>query len=168
MFAVDMAEGAIVSMCARSQYSAAFAPAYDHRYSDDHAVWQEHHRRLGLRPRERFLFVAKLETSGFAIEFPVDFGASAIHPAVPGSNFPAQGLQVRDSSGTEALPREDADFDFRLIEPTAVSGGVVNCEPVPDLTAELRTVEIGERLSAMDVQVVHYQVDGLSLRVLKG
>jgi hypothetical protein len=29
-------------------------------------------------------------------------------------------LEVGDSSGTEALPRVEADFDFRLIEPASV------------------------------------------------
>jgi len=46
---------------------------------------------------------------------PIDLGAGAVNPAIPGPNFLAQGLQIGDSSGAEALPGEDADFDLRLI-----------------------------------------------------
>jgi hypothetical protein len=84
--------------------------------------------------------IAELATSGFAVKLPVDLGASAIHPAIPRSSFPTQSLEVRDSSGAEALPREDADFDFSLIEPASVSRRVVNGEPVPDFAADLGAV----------------------------
>jgi len=80
--------------------------------------------------------------------------------------FSAQRLEIRDSSGTKALPREDADFDFRLIEPASVGGCVVNREAVPDLIANLHTEDVRQRLAAVDVEVVHDQVDGLCLRVL--
>ena len=36
----------------------------------------------------------------------------------------------------EALPREDPDFDLRLIEPASVSGRVVHGEAVPDFAAD--------------------------------
>ena len=91
--------------------------------------------RPGLRPPERVIFVAKLATSRFPVKLPVDPCASAIHPAIPGSSFPTQSLEVRDFSGAEALPREDAEFDFSLIEPASQSRCVVNGEPVPDLAA---------------------------------
>lgn len=38
---------------------------------------------LGLRPLERFPFVAELAAGGPAVEFPVDFDAVAVHAAVP-------------------------------------------------------------------------------------
>jgi hypothetical protein len=44
----------------------------------------------------------------------VDFDPVAIHPAIPGVSFPAQ-----NSSFAEALPREEADFDFSLVEPAS-------------------------------------------------
>jgi hypothetical protein len=81
----------------------------------------------------------------------VDLGAGAIHPTIPGSAFPAQSLEVRDSPGAEALPREHADFDFGLIEPTSVNGRVVNGESVPDLAADLLAKEIGQGLAVVDV-----------------
>ena len=41
-------------------------------------------------------------------------------------------------------------------------------EAVPDLTAELYTIEIGEGLAAVSIQVIHYQVNGFRRRVLTG
>jgi hypothetical protein len=79
-----------------------------------------------------------------------------------------QNLQVRDSSVAETLPGEDADFDFRLIEPTAVSGGVVHGEPVPDFAADRLAEKIGEGFTVMAIQVVQDQMDGLRFRLLKG
>src|SRR5205814_1124092 len=72
------------------------------------------------------LFITELAPGGFAVEFPVDLGAVAIHPTIPGAAFSTQSLQVGDSSGTEVLPREDSDFDFCLIEPTSMGGCVVH------------------------------------------
>jgi hypothetical protein len=53
--------------------------------------------------------VAEFAPGGAAIELPVDFGPGTIHPAIPRLNLPAQSRQVRNSSGAEALPGEDAD-----------------------------------------------------------
>ena len=71
---------------------------------------------------------------------------------MPGPNLLAQGLQIGNSSGAEALPGEDADFDLRLIEPTSVSGCVVNRESAPDFAADLLAEQVGERLAAMDIR----------------
>ena len=114
------------------------------------------------------LLVAELATGCFAVELPVDSGAVAIHLLVPGSGFPAQSLQLGDSSTSQALPREDTNFDFRLIEPTSVGRRVVNGEAVPDFGADLRAIEVSQGLAAVDIQVIHHQVDGLSFRVLHG
>ena len=113
-----------------------------------------------------FLFVAEFATGGSTVEFPVDLDAVAVHAAVPGSAFPAQRLEIRDSSGTEALPRKEADFDFRLIEPSPVGGHEVNGESVPDLAANPHSEGVRQRLAAVDVEVVHDQMDGVRVRVL--
>ena len=70
--------------------------------------------------RERVLFVTKLAASSFAIELPRDLDAITIHPAIPGLRFPAESLQVGNSSLPQTLPREDPDFDLRLIEPASM------------------------------------------------
>ena len=71
------------------------------------------------------------------VEPPVDLDAITIHPPIPGSRLPAQGFQVGYSSGTQTLPCEHPDFDFRLIERRSMSGRVVNGESVPDFSAHL-------------------------------
>src|SRR5882724_5253811 len=63
------------------------------------------------------------------------------------------------------LPGEDADFDFRLIEPASVLGCVVNGKAVPDLAAHLGAESVLEGFAAMDIEIVHDEVDGLSRRV---
>jgi hypothetical protein len=105
--------------------------------------------------------MAELATSGFAVKLPGDLGASAIDPAIPGSSFPSQSREVRDSSGAGALPQADADFDFNLIEPASVSRRVVHGEPVPDFAPGLGAVPVRQGLAAMRIQVVHHQVDAL-------
>ena len=122
-------------------------------------------RELGLRPRETFSLIAEFTTRGSAVEFPVDRDAVTVHPPVPSFGLSAQPLQIGDSPTTQALPREDADFDLRLIEPTAVSGRVMDGEAIPDFCSHFRAEDGGQRFPAMDVGVVHYQVDGLRFRV---
>src|SRR4051794_21444427 len=41
-------------------------------------------------------------------------------------------------------------------------------EAVPDLAAEFRTVEIREGLAAVDIQVIHYHMNGFGCWVLTG
>jgi hypothetical protein len=67
-----------------------------------------------------------LRRADSAVESPID--AVAVHAAIPCPAFPARRLEIRDSSGAKALPREDADFDFRLVESASVGGGEVNRE----------------------------------------
>ena len=49
-----------------------------------------------------------------------------------------------------------------------MSGRVVDGKSAPDLAAGLRTIEIGRSLAAVDIEVVHHEVDGLSFRILHG
>ena len=82
-------------------------------------------------------FVAELTTSGSAVELPVDLDTVAIHPPVPGFRLLAQSLEIGNSPTPQALPREDPDFDLRLIEPTSVGGRVMDGGGAP-LTAGWR------------------------------
>jgi hypothetical protein len=77
-------------------------------------------------------FVAELSASGFAVELPVDFGASTMDSTIPGAGFTAQGLPMRDAPLTQAWPGKQADFDLRLVEPTSRSGRVMKGEPIPE------------------------------------
>jgi hypothetical protein len=123
---------------------------------------------VGLWPLERFAFVSKLATGGFAVELPVDFDAIPVHPPIPGSRFATQGVKIGDSAATQTLPAEEPDFNLRLIEPTSMLRGVVDREAVPDLGGHLSAENVAERLAVMDIHVIHDQIDGLGLRVLQG
>ena len=90
------------------------------------------------------MFVAELAPSCSAIEFPVDLDRVPVHSTVPCSGLAAKRSQVRDPPSAEALPREEADFDFRLVEPTSVFRGEVNREAVPNLAAHLPTESVRE------------------------
>jgi hypothetical protein len=52
-----------------------------------------------------------------------------------------------------------ADLDFRLIEPTSVLGSVVNRESLPEVGAGDLPVIVGKGFPAVDVQVIHDEVD---------
>jgi hypothetical protein len=110
----------------------------------------------------------ELSAGVFAVELPVDVEAVTIHSPIPGLCFVTQGLEVWDPSGAQTLPREDPDFDFRLIEPTPVDRSVVDGEPIPDFAADFRAQKIRQGFAAMDVQIIHDQMDGLGLHVLCG
>jgi len=49
-----------------------------------------------------------------------------------------------------------------------VGGGVVHGETVPDLAADLHPENVSQRLAAVNIEIVHDQVDRLSVRVLQG
>jgi hypothetical protein len=51
-----------------------------------------------------------------------------------------QRREVWDSPLPQALPREEADFDFCLVKPTSVRGRVMDGEAVPNLAADFLTV----------------------------
>lgn len=79
-----------------------------------------HRLILVLRPRERVACITKLFARGFPVELPIDECASAV--------LPAERRQIGDSSLAEALSGEEADLDFRLVEPASVFGRVVHGE----------------------------------------
>ena len=99
-------------------------------------------RRLVLCPLGRLLFVSELGAGIMFGKHPVDSSLGLVHSAAPGLNLFAESLYIGDSPFAEALPGQDANFDLRLIEPTAVYWRVVDREAVPDLTAYLGAQQI--------------------------
>ena len=71
------------------------------------------------------LCISELTAGSPRVEAPVDVGPGTIDAASPGAGFDPQGVEVGDSATAKALACEQPDFDFRLVEPTAVtaSGG---------------------------------------------
>ena len=100
--------------------------------------------QLGPWPLKRVPFVTELAASGPAIEFPVNSLASTVNASNPSSAFPTEGCQIGNSARSEALPGKHCEFDFRLVEPTAVFGRVMDGKSAPDFCRHLSAIEIRE------------------------
>ena len=96
---------------------------------------------------------------------PVDLDLVAIDLSVPGVCFPLKQEQTGDFTFSETLPGEETDFDFGLVQPTAVFGCLVNRETVPEIGALFLTEVVCKGLPAVDVEIVHDQMDGSSKRI---
>jgi len=71
--------------------------------------------------------VLQFDTSIRGCEVPIGLGVVGIAVLLPSSDFLDEGLFVGNPA-IEALGRQDAEFGFRQIEPTAVLWGVVPFE----------------------------------------
>jgi hypothetical protein len=80
-------------------------------------------------------------------------------------DFTSKGIQIGNSALAETLAGKEADLDFRLIQPTTVFRSVMHRETIPYLASVVETKVIGECLAAVNVQVVHHQVNGLRGRI---
>jgi hypothetical protein len=83
------------------------------------------------------------------------FDIHTIDAARPGAGFAPKRVEVGDSAMAKALA---ANSDFRLVEPTAVSGGIVHGEALAELTAHLPAVTVSQRFAMVNVEIVHHQV----------
>src|SRR5579863_4172035 len=97
---------------------------------------------------------------------PVDLGPFPVGLAVPSVDLPLQRLQIRNPPVPQTLPRDQTEFDFRLIEPAPVLRSVMDGEPVPKRSALFLAEVSDQRLAAVDIQVIHDEVDGVGLRVV--
>lgn len=61
------------------------------------------------------------------------------------------------------LSGEQTDLDLRLLQPAAVFGSVMHCEPIPQQAADLLAEAVHNRFALMRVQVVHHQIDSIGL-----
>lgn len=109
----------------------------------------------------------KLPSGLFASEIPVDGDAVAADAVAPGLDFVAQCSEVRDSALLQALAAEQTHFDFSLVAPAAVLGCVVNCELVPEQSAQLLAVALHQHRAAMRIQIVQNRVDGAGVRAAR-
>ena len=100
------------------------------------------------------LFIAELVPGSSAVEPPVNRDAIAVHAAVPCFRLPAPQFERGDPATSQTLAREEPDFDLGLVEPTAVSGRVMDGEAIPDLGRHFRAEDVGQHLAPMDVEVV--------------
>ena len=61
---------------------------------------------------------------------------------------------------TEALAGKQTNLDFGSVEPPSVLGRVIKLEPLPEIGDPSLAEVIGQRLAAMDVEIVHHQLNG--------
>jgi hypothetical protein len=90
-----------------------------------------------------------------------------VHTATPGSSFLVQG-SISKPALAQALPGEQADGDFGLVQPTAVLGRVVYRESAPQTALRVLAKASHYGLTRMRTQMVHDQMDGVGLRVTDG
>src|SRR5258706_2884458 len=112
------------------------------------------------------LLIAEQLSGLFARDPPVDLGPLLVGLAVPSFDFPLQLSQIRNPPASQTLPRDKTKFDFRLIEPTPVLGSVMDGKPIPERSALFFAEVSDQRFATVDIQVIHYEMDGLSLRVV--
>jgi hypothetical protein len=87
-------------------------------------------------------------------EFPVDGDPITIDSPIPGLALCLENTKTRNPPLAQTLAGEQADFDFRLVEPTGVLGRVVNGEAFPQSGTTLRSEMVHQDLQGMRAQVV--------------
>jgi len=73
--------------------------------------------------------VAEFDAGVGGGELPVDLAAVGVGLALPGGELGVEGVEVVDAA-VEALPGQGGEFDLGDVEPGAVSGGVVDLQPL--------------------------------------
>src|SRR6201998_2168709 len=88
-----------------------------------------------------------------------------VHATAPSLSLFPQRSPISDPALAQALPRKQTDRDLGLIQPTAVLGGVVHGEPIPQPASGLFAEAFHHRLARMRTQIVQHPMDGVRLRV---
>ena len=101
-------------------------------------------------------------------EPPFDKGPPTVDLTIPGPRFRRQYGETRKTAFAEALAGEQPDFDFGLIEPTAVLWSVMYRESVPQLFPFFQTEVSRQRFPAVNVQVIDHQMNGPSQPIAPG
>ena len=89
-------------------------------------------------------------------EFPMYGDSITIDSSVPGAAFCLEKLQTWNPPFSQTLAGEQADFDFRLVEPTGVLRRVVKREALPQCGTVLRAEMIDQDLHRVRAQVVDH------------
>ena len=94
-----------------------------------------------------------------ARELPPNAGFGPVRSGIRRSRLAAEVGQVGEAAAAEAPAADQAEFDFRLVEPTPMLGGEVHRETAPEASAQEAAEMVGERLLTMDVEVIHHQMN---------
>ena len=102
-------------------------------------------------------------SSVVGFELPIDLGLLAVSFFLPGSGFVRKRLFVGNSPA-KTLSRQNVQFDFGHVEPTAVLGRVNNLQTLDQPTSFLGRKGFVQGAQAVRVEVVHHQRNPLRLR----
>src|ERR1700704_142536 len=105
----------------------------------------------------------EFDAGGIGCELPVGFGVMGIAVSLPCGDVVDEDLLVGDAA-VEALRRENGEFGFRHIEPTAVLWRVMPFEPLDEPSCFVRWKSLVQRCGFMGVEVVLHQNDFLGVR----
>src|SRR3982074_2123097 len=104
----------------------------------------------------------EFDAGGIGCELPVGFGVMGIAVSLPCGDVVDEDLLVGDAA-VEALRRENGEFGFRHIEPTAVLWRVMPFEPLDEPSFFVRWKSLVQRCGLMGVEVVLHQNDFLGV-----
>ena len=96
-------------------------------------------------------------------ELPVGFGVMGIAVSLPCGNVVDEDLLVGDAA-VEALRRENGEFRFRHIEPTAVLWRGMPFEPLDEPSCLVWRKSLVQRCGFMGVEIILHQNDLLDVR----
>ena len=103
--------------------------------------------------------------SVLAIEVPLDEKPIPVDATVPGGGFPLESGEIGNAAISETLAGVETDLDFGLIQPTAVLRRMMHGQAAPERRPEFITPPVRQGFSAMDIEIVEYQVDGPRQRI---
>jgi len=96
---------------------------------------------------------------------PMDFSPLFVAPFFPGANLAAPPIGVVQSA-IEALIMQNADCDFRPIEPTGVLGGVMALQAVQQPPRFLRWKRLGQGRPCIGVEVIENHTHAYGLGIM--
>lgn len=109
--------------------------------------------------------ISKLESSIPPGKPPLNARRGAVRSGRPRSHVAPQLGEGIDAAGAQAAAAQQAQFDFRLVEPPAMLRCEMRGDAPPDVSAEAAPPLVGERLLTMNVEIVHHHVNGPGLGV---
>ena len=105
----------------------------------------------------------EFDAGGIGCELPVGFGVMGIAVSLPCGDVVDEDLLVGDAA-VEALRRENGEFGFRHIEPTAVLWRVMPFEPLDEPSCFICRKSLLQRCGFVGVEIVLHQNDLLGIR----
>src|SRR5664279_502981 len=105
----------------------------------------------------------EFDAGGIGRELPVGFGVMDIAISLPSGDLLDEDLLVRDAA-VETLRRENGEFGFCHIEPTAVLWRVMPFEPLDETSCLVWRKSFVQRCGFMGVEIVLHQNDLFGVR----